>query len=224
MKSKIKNQKFSLAPVRLNMTNFVNTVPDLKHFSSGESSPRQDLNFNFLSNQEQIMLNQGVDVKKGRRGANDHEDSAMGMNLSDGDSPEDLIYNSDDSVYESTYQVINKQQHPMLRAAKLTKRIRKDKNVTHAERKALKARRNIIMFRIRQKRHQNEEDLLLRTIPHLQNQVSQSAASWRLHYIFWLKWRISDSERLRCPRIVPSISIAPFPLFRPMINCCFCPS
>ena len=86
---------------------------------------------------------------KARRGGNDHDDSAMGLNISDGDSPEDLIYNSDDSVYESTYQVINKQQHPMLRAAKLTKRIRKDKCVTQAERKALKARRNIIMFRIR---------------------------------------------------------------------------
>ena len=60
----------------------------------------------------------------------------------------------------------------MLRAAKLTKRIRKDKLITQAERKALKARRNIIMFRIRQKRNQSEEDLLLRTIPQIQSQVS----------------------------------------------------
>lgn len=66
----------------------------------------------------------------------------------------------------------------MLRATKLTKRIRKDKLITQAERKALKARRNIIMFRIRQKRNQSEEDLLLRTIPQIQSQVSRALDSY----------------------------------------------
>ena len=65
------------------------------------------------------------------------------------DSPLNLEYDSDDSVYDSTYQNINKQEHPLLRAAKLTKRIRKDKRITHEQRKALKARRNIITFRLK---------------------------------------------------------------------------
>ena len=47
------------------------------------------------------------------------------------DSPLNLEYDSDDSVYDITYQNINKQEHPLLRAAKLTKRIRKDKRITH---------------------------------------------------------------------------------------------
>ena len=65
------------------------------------------------------------------------------------DSLLNLEYDSDDSVYDSTYQNINKQEHPLLRASKLTKRIRKDKRITHEQRKALKARRNIITFRLK---------------------------------------------------------------------------
>ena len=82
------------------------------------------------------------------------------------------LYDEDDSVYESTYQVINKKSHPMLRAFKLTKRIQKDKMITQSTRKALKSRRNIIMFRIRQKRSQYEDELLKQTIPRIQEQVS----------------------------------------------------
>ena len=40
----------------------------------------------------------------------------------------------------------------MLRVAKLTKRIDKDKRITIAEKKALKARRNIITFRLKRKK------------------------------------------------------------------------
>ena len=69
------------------------------------------------------------------------------------DSPLNVIYDSNDSVYDASQQIICKQQHPLLRAAKLTKRIRRDKRISPAMRKALKTRRNIITFRIRQKRN-----------------------------------------------------------------------
>ena len=68
------------------------------------------------------------------------------------DSPNNIEYFSDDSVYDNTCQLIPKQEHPLLRASRLTKRIRKDKRINQQQRKALKARRNIITFRIRQKR------------------------------------------------------------------------
>ena len=55
----------------------------------------------------------------------------------------------DATVYEDSYQNISNRQHPQLRIHKLTKRIQKDRKITNAERKALKARRNIISFRLR---------------------------------------------------------------------------
>jgi len=81
------------------------------------------------------------------------ESSDNDNNHSNTDTPQNFVYNSDDSVYDSTYQVISKQQHPLLRAAKLTKRIRMDKRLSQVQRKSLKTRRNIITFRIRQKRN-----------------------------------------------------------------------
>ena len=83
-----------------------------------------------------------------------------------------IAENSDDSVYESTYQNIDKAQHPSLRASKLTKRIMKDKHLTPAKRNALKARRNIITHRRRKKRVETEAELLNRVIPALQRTVS----------------------------------------------------
>ena len=35
-----------------------------------------------------------------------------------------------DSVYEETYQNIDNRQHPLLRASKLTKRIRRDRKIS----------------------------------------------------------------------------------------------
>lgn len=72
---------------------------------------------------------------------------------------------SNDSVYDSTYQNIDARQNPLLRAAKLTKRIRKDKRVTVAQLKSLKTRRNIITFRIRKKRMILNEELHSVVIP-----------------------------------------------------------
>ena len=89
-------------------------------------------------------------ISMAKRQRSSDEGSEQGASC--GDSPRDVVYRSDDSVYDSTYQNINKLQHPLLRAAKLTKRIRKDQRITQAQRKALKARRYIITFRIRQKR------------------------------------------------------------------------
>ena len=60
----------------------------------------------------------------------------------------------------------------MLRVAKLTKRIMKDKRLNLAERKALKTRRNIIMFRLRKKRDQMLGEMQNRLIPSLQTKVS----------------------------------------------------
>ena len=40
-------------------------------------------------------------------------------------------YDPEDSVYDSTYQDFEKREHPMLRAFKLNKRIRRDKRITH---------------------------------------------------------------------------------------------
>ena len=78
---------------------------------------------------------------------------------------------SNDSVYDSTYQDIDARQNPLLRAAKLTKRIRKDKRVTVAQLKSLKTRRNIITFRIRKKRMILNEELHSSVIPLCQSQV-----------------------------------------------------
>ncbi len=78
---------------------------------------------------------------------------------------------SNDSVYDSTYQNIDARQNPLLRAAKLTKRIRKDKRVTVAQLKSLKTRRNIITFRIRKKRMILNEELHSSVIPLVQSQV-----------------------------------------------------
>lgn len=83
-----------------------------------------------------------------------------------------IAENSDDSIYESSYQNIDKAQHPSLRASKLTKRIKKDKYLTPAKRNALKARRNIITHRTRKKRVETEAELLNRVIPALQRTVS----------------------------------------------------
>ena len=75
--------------------------------------------------------------------------------------------NDENTVYESSYQNISNRQHPLLRIHKLTKRIQKDKKISNSERKALKARRNIISFRLRQRRQENEQELLLKIIPEL---------------------------------------------------------
>ena len=84
--------------------------------------PHKDLVINFLPNQNEIIANS----KLLKRDADKSEHNFF----SEDDSRRDLVYRSDDSVYDSTYQVINKQNHPLLRAAKLTKRIRKDKHLT----------------------------------------------------------------------------------------------
>ena len=129
---------------------------------------RNDLGINFLSNNEQMMqLN-----RQGRWESSDCNENT--------DSPLNVVYDSNDSVYEPSQQIICKQQHPLLRAHKLTKRIRRDKRISPAMRKALKTRRNIITFRIRQKRNQMDEELQLRVIPQLQAQVSEVKKSIEL--------------------------------------------
>ena len=101
---------------------------------------RKDLGFNFLSNNDRMIA-----FNAGRRASFTEEKDKKDDEL-------DLAYRSDDTVYESSHQEISKHQHPMLRAAKLTKRIRKDARISQAQRKALKTRRNIITYRLRQKR------------------------------------------------------------------------
>lgn len=78
----------------------------------------------------------------------------------------------DDTVYEESYQNISNRQHPLLRIHKLTKRIQKDKKISNAERRSLKARRNIISFRLRQRRQETEQELVTKIIPELQTFVS----------------------------------------------------
>ena len=72
---------------------------------------------------------------------------------------------SDDSVYDHSYQHISNRQHPLLRIHKLSKRIEKDKKINNRERKALKSRRNIIAFRLRQWRQDLEQELQHSCIP-----------------------------------------------------------
>ena len=77
----------------------------------------------------------------------------------------------EDSVYDETYQEINKRQHPMLRTYKLSKRIRKDKRMSNEQRKALKTRLNIIQFRIRKNSAKLDDELMNRLIPALQHKL-----------------------------------------------------
>lgn len=80
--------------------------------------------------------------------------------------------NEDLSVYESTFQEIDTAQHPMLRVAKLTRRLREDKNLSNAGRRNIKARRNIITFRIKQNRAKEEAEFMAKALPQLQSMVS----------------------------------------------------
>ena len=101
-----KNQNINLAPVKLIST----TQVAAPYMLSESEEPRWDLGINFLSNQEQVMAAHNDNApfnKKARRGG-DNSNSGIGQDISEGDSPQDIIYNSDDSVYDDTYQVINK--------------------------------------------------------------------------------------------------------------------
>ncbi len=115
---------------------------------------RNDFKISFLPMNHEIAKSQNMSNKghtEHNRSFGQHSGEDTLDNLADDDD--------EDSVYEHTYQKISEKLHPLLRAAKLTKRIRKDKRITMQQRKALKARRNIIMFRIRQKRFQAEDEL-----------------------------------------------------------------
>ena len=141
----LQSQQVRLRPMAFGMhqANYPKYAPGLELEPKIEQ--QKDFVINFLPNQNDIIANTKLPKKD--------SDWSENKFASGEDSPRNLIYRSDDSVYDSTYQVINKQHHPLLRAAKLTKRIRKDKRLTTAQRKALKARRNIITFRIRKKRN-----------------------------------------------------------------------
>ena len=80
------------------------------------------ISINFLPNQNLLVSR---DDRRFLRHVEESEEK-----VSADDSPQDLAVCSDDSVYDSTYQEIDRQSHPLLRAAKLTKRIRKDKRLT----------------------------------------------------------------------------------------------
>ena len=78
--------------------------PDQEVYSEPD---RNDLGINFLSNNEQMMaLN-----REGKWESSDNPDNT--------DSPLNVIYDSNDSVYDASQQIICKQQHPLLRAAKI---------------------------------------------------------------------------------------------------------
>lgn len=71
--------------------------------------------------------------------------------------PDDYALDSDDSVYDSSYTNIDVGEDPMLRATRLKKLIRKNKNLSIEGRKKLKIRRNIIIHR------QRKSNLLLKS-------------------------------------------------------------
>lgn len=63
--------------------------------------------------------------------------------------PIEEVEGSCHSIYEASYQEIERNQNPLLRASKIAKRIKFDRRIDMKERKHLKSRYNIIIFRLR---------------------------------------------------------------------------
>ena len=81
------------------------------------------------------------------------------------DNQLDLAIDSDDSVYNSSNQSVDRKLEAHLRAAKLTKVICKDKRITATRRQDLKIRRNIIKFRARESNQKKQDELVFDLIP-----------------------------------------------------------
>lgn len=75
--------------------------------------------------------------------------------------PKEYALDSDDSVYDLSYQSIDVKEHAMLRSYRLKKVIRKDKNISKSERKNYKIRRNIILHRLRKTEAKMKLDLVV---------------------------------------------------------------
>ena len=81
------------------------------------------------------------------------------------DSQIDMAMDSDDSINEQSSQEVVTSLHPLLRSGKLTKRLRKDRNLTPVNRRKLQIRRNNINFRIRKDIQNSDKALLNKVIP-----------------------------------------------------------
>ena len=134
-----------------------------------DSKKRQDLFFDFTRRQPGDNNELRLACWKTKKIQQEFSDDDKSLEK----TPESRVaYNSDDSVYEQTNQEISNYQHPLLRVNKLSKRISKDKHLGPEQRKSLKARRNLIMNRLRQKRGKMLEEMHKQLIPAIQTKVS----------------------------------------------------
>lgn len=136
----------------------INVWPD--EFNVNDEPDRRDLGITFIKTKESMVL---------KRKQNKWE---MSNEKRQEQEAPDVIEDSNDSVYDSSNQMIDSKQDPHLRFSRLSKRIKKDKYLTHEGRKTLKVRRNIIKFRLHKARQNMMYDLLNRTVPKVHQNVS----------------------------------------------------
>lgn len=87
------------------------------------------------------------------------------------DSPVNIAEDSNDSVYNSSNQSVDRKLESHLRASKLKKVITKDKHISVKRRQELKIRKNIIKFRMRTYNSKLADELTYKLIPRSQQKV-----------------------------------------------------